>query len=373
MTDPLPMLARLAQTPAAPFREADVARALLLLLDGAGIPWTRDPFGNVLARVQRGTPHQALAMVAHLDHPAFEVTAADGAGATGRLLGGVRIEALPAGTPLRMMTGGWWQHASLLAADRDAPSGAVTLHIDGPASARAGDWGVWEMPDYAEDGALIRMRACDDLAGCASILAALMDAATGDWPVDLTAVFTRAEEVGLVGATLVAQQGLLPRNTMVISVESSRQLPGALQGGGPVIRVGDVRSTFHPEAEAVLQAASSSLREADPAWKAQRQLMSGGTCEATAFAQFGYRVTGLALPLGNYHNVPDAVYDSTPLPPEGPGVATEYIHRHDLGGAARLLSQATRSAADRPPDTAKARLEGLADEYRDRLQATREA
>ena len=30
--------------------------------------------------------------------------------------------------------------------------------------------------------------------------------------------------------------------------------------------------------------------------------MSGGVCEATAFAVFGYRTTGIAFPLGNYHN-----------------------------------------------------------------------
>jgi hypothetical protein len=30
--------------------------------------------------------------------------------------------------------------------------------------------------------------------------------------------------------------------------------------------------------------------------------MDGGTCEATAFCSAGYRASGLALPLGNYHN-----------------------------------------------------------------------
>jgi len=372
MTDPLPLLAQLAQTPSAPFREADVRRTLTQLLDSWGIPWRADAYGNVLAHVQRGAPHQQLAMVAHLDHPAFEVTAITTLGVTARLLGGVRVEALPAGTPLRLMSRGRWQVAAISSAERDPATGEVTLLLDAPEGMTAGDWGVWEMPDYAENADLIHMRACDDLAGCASILAALAEAALGDWPVGLTGVFTRAEEVGLVGATLVARQGLLASETVVVSVESSRQLPGAVQGGGPVIRVGDVRSTFHPEAEALLQHASTALRQADAGWKAQRQLMSGGTCEATAFAQFGYQVTGLALPLGNYHNVPDAVYDSTPLPPEGPGVAPEYIHRADLQGAARLLSEVTRSASFPPENAARARLEGLADGYAERLQLSAE-
>lgn len=370
MTDPLPLLARLAQTPSAPFREAETRRTLTHMLDAWGIPWRSDSYGNVLAQVRRGTPQRSLAMVAHLDHPAFEVTEADGGGVTARLLGGVRVEALPEGTPLRLLTGGAWRSARLLGAERNAALGEVMLRIDAPEGTTAGDWGVWELPDYAEDGDLVRMRACDDLAGCASILAALAEAAAGDWAVDLTGVFTRAEEVGLVGATLVARQGLLAPDTVIVSVESSRQLPDALQGRGPVIRVGDVRTTFHPEAEALLQTASAALRQADNTWKAQRQLMSGGTCEATAFAQFGYQVTGLALPLGNYHNVPDAVYDSMPLPPEGPGVAPEFIHRADLLGAARLLTEATRSAATPLPNATRSRLEAMADTYGERLQAT---
>ena len=34
----------------------------------------------------------------------------------------------------------------------------------------------------------------------------------------------------------------------------------------------------------------------------QRQLMSLGGCEATAFSAFGYKVTGISLPLINWHN-----------------------------------------------------------------------
>ena len=67
-----------------------------------------------------------------------------------------------------------------------------------------------------------------------------------DLPVDVYGVFTRAEEVGLVGARLLAEANTLPKNTLVVSLESSRSLPGAEIGGGPVIRVGDAAFTvFH--------------------------------------------------------------------------------------------------------------------------------
>ena len=37
-------------------------------------------------------------------------------------------------------------------------------------------------------------------------------------------------------------------------------------------------------------------------FKYQRNLMGAGGCEASAFKAFGYKVTGLAYPLGNWHN-----------------------------------------------------------------------
>lgn len=372
MTDPLPILADLASQPSAPLREQGVADRIVAFLQQHAIGHTSDPYGNLLARVQRGASGTPLAMVAHMDHPAFEVTAVEGTAITGLLLGGVRPEALPAGTPLRLHTACGWHPATLAApATLSEDRREVHLSIIGPADVAPGDWGVWEMPEFREaDDGLIHARACDDLAGCASILAALAEAAAGDWPCDVTGVFTRAEEVGLVGASLVGQQGLLPPDTVVVSVESSRQLPGAVQGAGPVIRVGDVRRTFHPEAEALLQAGSDALKAADSGWKVQRQLMSGGTCEATAFALYGYRTTGIALPLGNYHNVPDAHYEGTPPTGDAARVAPEYIHRDDLRGAARLLAEAAKQAANPPADPLRARAERLAAHYADRLRTT---
>ena len=92
--------------------------------------------------------------------------------------------------------------------------------------------------------------------------------------------------------------------------------------------------------------------------------MSGGVCEATAFAAFGYLVTGLAFPLGNYHNSTTKIGD-----PEG-GVAAEYIELSDYLGGVDLLTEAARSAA-RPDDASPRRLMGdVPDEVRRRLGET---
>jgi hypothetical protein len=91
--------------------------------------------------------------------------------------------------------------------------------------------------------------------------------------------------------------------------------------------------------------------------------MAGGTCEATAFTTFGYVATGVALPLGNYHNV------SLELT-----IEAEYVHRRDLLGAVELLVAAVEAArTEAGPDPVRTRLTGRADGLAARLRETRAA
>ena len=120
---------------------------------------------------------------------------------------------------------------------------------------------VFDLPDFGIEGETIRMRAADDLAGCGAILSALERLVTTDAEADFYAVFTRAEEGGLFGARLMAEAGTLPKNTLVVSVESSPLIPGVAQGEGPVIRTGDRVYTFDADAEQVFSAALHSIRE----------------------------------------------------------------------------------------------------------------
>ena len=67
------------------------------------------------------------------------------------------------------------------------------------------------------------------------------------------------------GARLLAEARTLPMDTLVVSLESSRTLPGAVIGGGPVIRVGDAGSTFNSDAEtALIRARRGPSRQANP-------------------------------------------------------------------------------------------------------------
>ena len=116
------------------------------------------------------------------------------------------------------------------------------------------------------------------------------------------AVFTRAEEVGLIGARLAAESNLINKNANIFSIETSSEIPGVKIGDGPVIRTGDRMSTFDNYPENLLRICAKNLQNNNPKFKFQRALMSAGTCEASAFKSFGYSVSGIAFPLGNWHN-----------------------------------------------------------------------
>jgi len=150
---------------------------------------------------------------------------------------------------------------------------------------------------------------------------------------------------GLVGALLAAEDSLLPRDTVVVSVETSLALPGAAQGEGPVIRTGDRATTFDNSAEAYLVAARANLLAEDGDFKCQRQLMGAGGCEASAFAAHGYSVTGMAYPLGAWHN---AGPDST--------ITAEYISLDDFAGGVLLATEAAKLAGTDPAGPATRRL-----------------
>ena len=163
-----------------------------------------------------------------------------------------------------------------------------------------------------------------------------------------------------MGARLLAESGRLPPDTLVVSLEASRTLPGAEQGSGPVIRVGDAGMTFSADAESVLLRARETLQLQEGGFRVQRQLMSGGVCEASAFALYGYRTTGIAFPLGNYHNgAPDG------------SIQAEYIHVEDFLGGVQLIVEAAQQMPEKQNIAFKRRLGQVPDEVRERLVATK--
>ncbi len=362
----LDYLSRLGSNPATAFRENGVADTVKAILAEIGLEHRQDAFGNIIARVTGTDPTtNPLAIVAHMDHPGFEITASHPDGLVNEYIatamGGVPQSSFEAGVPvLALLPDGSRVIGETAGKHGDDSDRQILIHLDQPQDLEPPISVVFDLVDYELDGETIRMRAVDDLAGCGSILAALAQLTAGDAPLgDVYGVFTRAEEVGLVGARLMAEAGTLPLETLVISAESSRTLPGAEMGEGPVIRVGDAGFTFTADAESVLIRARETLREREGGFKCQRQLMSGGTCEASAFAVFGYQTTGIAFPLGNYHNGA----------PEG-RIEAEYIHVDDYLGGVELLTEAARRVSDRANTAFRQRLREVPSDMRQRMLDT---
>ena len=108
--------------------------------------------------------------------------------------------------------------------------------------------------------------------------------------------------MGLLGANGIIEAKSVPKHVPIIVLEASKALPGAEIGKGPVVRVGDQLSLFDPSVEYAIHEVARKLQKTDSTFTFQRQLMSGGTCEASVYVLNGYRVGALAYPLGNYHN-----------------------------------------------------------------------
>jgi putative aminopeptidase FrvX len=332
--DPLGIARRLLAVPTAPFHEGGVTACLKALLDDAGVPFRADRHGNLIARHRKGRgPRWAL--VAHTDHPGLEVTAVRGREVRATFLGGVLPKALP-GVPVRL-------HGADGVRGRGTISGVrtvrgekrVALVLDGPAPGLGpGAFGVFDLPAPTVNRHRIAATAVDDLIGCATVVAVLAHFARHGLPGRIDGVFTRAEEIGFGGAQLLAESERLPKDALVVSLEASMELPGARPGQGPVLRVGDRTCVFDAGLEHHLHAAAKALAEREPPFAFQRQLMSGGTCEATVFTALGYRAVGLAYPLLNYHNVTPAE-----------GIDREEVATSDYLGGVRLLVEAVRRGA----------------------------
>jgi putative aminopeptidase FrvX len=276
--DVLKIVQPLLECPTAPMFESAVREEIeRQLTDIEGLKLQVDSYGNLIAWYGGRRPKYAF--VAHMDHPGWQL------GPTRRFLGGV---------PENLQDKGRVQEF--------------------------GEFGMWDLPASRLDGDRLYSRACDDLIGCAAIIATLRILSERASTGLVAGVFTRAEEVGFIGAIHLARSKLLPSDATIISLETSKEIPPAKMGEGPIIRVGDRISIFDPQTtDLFVEVAKTGKIEH------QRCLMPGGACEATAFQLYGFRSAALCIALGNYHNcTPDGRIDS------------EFIDLGDLEGLIAL-------------------------------------
>ena len=295
--------------PTAPFHE-DAVRGEICqqLAQCPHVTLEIDDFENLIALYQNGDDARPrYAFAAHMDHPGY---------VGGEFMGGVPTAYLERNPPTRDF----------------------------------GAFAMWDLPAFALQHSRIYSRACDDLIGCAAIVAMFHELERTGAKGACMGLFSRAEEVGLVGATLLAQSDRIPRDVTIISLETSSERGGAARmGSGVVIRVGDRTAIFDDAATATLThlAAAHEIPH-------QRCLMSGGTCEGTAYQLYGYRTAAVCVALGNYHNCgPDTTIDS------------EFVSLADVEAMTRLCIAAA-STTDEPDPHAvlRGKFEETVEKYR---------
>lgn len=286
------ILKRLLKQPTAPFHEYHVRAEIEALLKGCPhVKLKHDKFGNLLATYKNGKSKSKPTWVfgAHMDHPAFIKTPGSTKRDAWDFLGGV-------------------------------PQAEVDAGVKRGLRKAKGQIATWDFPIKITN-TRIEATSCDDLIGCAAIVTTFLELARLNIQTTVHAAFTRAEEVGWLGAWHLAQHWPFGDNSVFLSLETSRPVNGAVMGGGPILRVGDRVSIFDNEAMAVLLTTAK-----EQGIRVQRCLLDAGACEATATQASGIRSVGISIPLGNYHNLNDARQ-----------IAPEFVMMDDLKAMIDLL------------------------------------
>lgn len=332
---------RIFNQPTAPFREYFVLNEIKSILEENKIPYFEDSVGQIIAGVSNKQKLKAkthVAFFAHTDHPGFIIDKKiSKTRYSATWYGGAPFNQME-GKPVRIFSGES-STKYLKGTIRKFVAGnhregipfeiETTKELNDKKVLHKSYFGAFHFDGVKIKNGLVSTKCADDLAGCVMALGAVIDCKKSKTPV--IAVFTRAEEVGFVGCLHMIKSKVISLNTMVVSLEASRTLPGALLGEGPVIRLGDASTLFDSNFSLFIQKQAQNLKLKDKTFKFQKRIMDGGSCEATALSQFGYKTMGLAVPLKNYHNQGKS------------GPAPEIIHIDDVENGRKLLGSVAKN------------------------------
>lgn len=378
-------LLELTQIPTAAGREFRVVEWIRAWLAARpGLEVTTDPAGNIhgaiKARLGKGDGTRPVYFTAHLDHPAFVVERVIAPSVVELSFRGGVMEDYFRDAAIALYDSRDTRRTAKLTGklgEARKPDGSPSpfSHYlaeleQASESVAPGDVATWDLPAATIEDALVHTHACDDLAALAAALCAFDELLSRDIGGDVRLLFTRAEEVGFIGAIAACRpsrdQRLMPMHARVIALENSRSFAESPIGGGPIVRVGDRVSVFSPQltdaiakrAEEIAGAPStvtaSQKNSALPKWHWQRKLMAGGACEASVFCEAGYEATCVCLPLGNYHNMADLASVQAGTNTTPPKVGREFVSAHDYHALVDLLIACGVSLPSGSPVTALA-------------------
>ena len=310
-----------------------------------GIRLSRDKAGNLLLKQTRQSSKKPIYITAHLDHPAFVVRKQiDENRIEMEFRGGVHDDYF-VGAKVEIFdnanNGYIGTIQSLQSRAKPFKRVVVTLNKSIAGILIQNDIARWKLPPPVVKNGLLHAPACDDLAGVAAAISALDAIKRLPKLGHVGVLLTRAEEIGFVGAIAAAKNRTIPKTSRLLCLETSRSFPESPIGDGPILRVGDKTSVFGPE----LTNAATNIMNAQKNFAWQRKLMPGGTCESTAFCEYGYLSTCLCLALGNYHNMKDV--DGVVQKNKPARVAPEIISVDDYHGLIKMLTIVCRDL-DKP-------------------------
>lgn len=281
-------------TPTAPLHEHRMMELVMRKAAAWGYRIKCSPKGSLLVGHATAFRKPHVIVTAHLDHPGIRVLAVKGKSAEIGILGGV---------PQQFIRGSRWRLwdattsaiGTVGAKTRRTWMGNPIYRMRLNHPLQRGAFGQLDCPSPQWRGDIVSSRAMDNVINVATLLS-LLQRERNKRRNGLLCLFTRAEEVGMVGASEAIASAFLPKSAPIIVLEASSAKAGHVRlGGGPILRVGDRQSTFSPDVDLWLQTAARKLT-------VQRALMAGGTCEATVYHAHGFCVGSLALPLDHYHN-----------------------------------------------------------------------
>jgi putative aminopeptidase FrvX len=370
----LKVLREVCSLPTAPFAEQHVvAYVERFVAARPKLRLSRDDAGNLLIEFRGasgggGKRHLRWVFAAHMDHPGFVATKMlDERTLSAAFRGWVQIEYVR-GRKVRFFgddgreVAGTVTDAVSEEYDRLAVPQRTTLRVNGPVA--PGSPGMFDQGAARVRGRRFLSRAIDDLAGAAAALAMIDELARAKTSpaAPVAVLLTRAEEEAFIGAIAAARRPRLLRKTdRLIAIECSAMQPYAPQGAGAIIRVGDKTSIFHSGLTYFLSEQAVALAKRDAAFKYQRALMPGGTCEATVYDAYGFTAASICVPLGNYHNMDRAVKRIGP----------EYIDLGDWQSMVKLFLQVARHGHEYEPGhrALKARVQKRFDRLKHLLHA----
>lgn len=296
------LLRQVLALPAASFREAHVERFITQFAAERDLPCETDRFGNLYITYKRGRgKRQPVVLEAHLDHPGFSVKNVKGNKAELEFLGKIP-EATVEGEKVLIYNEDSLTpkaRATIISSKRqDHFYRPLTLTAELDGDAAPGDFGVWDLTTWTLRGTRLASRAHDDLAEVAAVLVTLDELARTKPDAHLIGLFTRAEEVGFVGAYGATTENLLPKDAVVIALECS----GLPRSTGVVVRCGDFTSIFDGWASTRLLQLADAEAAKHKDFIFQTPIPRRGTCNASLYHARGWCATGITIPLENYHN-----------------------------------------------------------------------